>query len=441
MRNCWPSSCCSLRRSPPGAWADREGRLQARPGTGELGLPPRAWGAQGGEVQPDRQGTDQAGNVRYGGRTTSSWTQVRPSGSRISTRPPARGQPASWRCGDLRRRRRRAERAGKAGRGGAGPGQGTEFWSLPLDIASLSDGEHTLTATGVDVNGTEGPPTAVRFQVDKTAPVIRVSSHAAGALVTGQVELKGEVEDPNGIASLAWSRDGGASFQPLRMALDKPGSRAAFQEGLDTRGLADGPLVLWFQARDRTGSVSRQAFLLFVNNEAPVLEILSPPGCGRQRAPAGGRPRFGQGRPALPELPAGGRRQGAVPLTPGDLYWAQELDLTGRKPGPAQASFTWRTGRGPPDGQAAGAGGPEPDRPLLTLASPQRGARLAGPFSCRGSCATTTRWKAWSTRWTGAPRSGWPPRRPSTLSWKTPPPGSTSSRSRPWTPEASPGCR
>ncbi len=126
------------------------------------------------------------------------------------------------------------------------------------------------------MNGLEGPAQTIRFNVDKKAPTTRISSHASGAIVSGRVTLAGEVADPNGVASLAASRDGGKVFEPLKLNLDKPGEKGTFRFDLDTQNLDDGALVLSFKAVDRTGSTGRTAFLLFVNNEAPALEVLSP---------------------------------------------------------------------------------------------------------------------------------------------------------------------
>jgi hypothetical protein len=264
--------------------------------------------------------------------------------------------------------------------------KGTEFWSLALDVAALSDGEHSLRAVGVDVNGTEGPPTMVRFHVDKKAPVMRILNHSSGALVSGQVELKGEVEDPNGVAGLAWSRDGGESFQPVRLSLEKPGRRATFQVELDTRSAGDGPLVLWLQAGDRTGSIARQAFLLFVNNEPPVLEILSPaPDAALNgRVLVVGRAGDKLGLRSL-EFDAGEGTRGTVPLTPGNPFWAQELDLTGRKAGLVQVSFTLENLTGIRQSVKLRLKvDPESDRPQLTLASPQPGGKTSGTVLVSG---------------------------------------------------------
>ena len=258
--------------------------------------------------------------------------------------------------------------------------KGTDFWSLPLDLAALEDGEHTLSVVGVDANGLEGPAAAVRFHVDKRAPLIRVTSHSSGMLVSGQVELRGEVEDPNGLASLAWSQEARSGYQPLKMALDKPGRRAEFRLELDTRELPDGPLVLWLQAGDRTGSTGGQAFLLFVNNEAPVLEILSPAvdvdAAVHGKVRVVGRAADKLGLRGL-QFEAGEGLAGSVPLTPGNPFWAQELDLSARKAGTLQADFTLENLAGIRQTVRLRLKlDPEADRPRLTLFSPQAGARL-----------------------------------------------------------------
>ena len=71
------------------------------------------------------------------------------------------------------------------------PAEGTEFWSFALDVAAVNDGEHIVTAKGIDINGTEGRAQSVRFQIDKKAPITRITSHPSGSLVTGQVTLDG----------------------------------------------------------------------------------------------------------------------------------------------------------------------------------------------------------------------------------------------------------
>jgi hypothetical protein len=45
---------------------------------------------------------------------------------------------------------------------------------------------------------------------------------------------------------------------------------------VDTREREDGPLILWFRAKDRTGSETLVAFLLVVDNRPAELTVLSP---------------------------------------------------------------------------------------------------------------------------------------------------------------------
>jgi len=265
------------------------------------------------------------------------------------------------------------------------PAKGTEFWSLTLDVKDLQDGLHTLSVKGVDVNGTEGPSASVRFNIDKKAPLTRIVSHSSGALVSGQVNLEGQVEDLNGVAFLSLSRDGGSTYEPLRLDLDKPGRQGRFRVALDTRRGPDGPLVLWFKAGDRTESVAQYAFLLFVNNEAPVLEILSP----QDEAAVNGRVLVcgrASDRIGLRGLSyeAGGKAE-SVQLAPGNPFWAQEIDLGTGKAGTVQVQFTLENLAGVRQTARLRLRiDPEADRPRLAVLAPPQGARLAGPVLVSG---------------------------------------------------------
>jgi hypothetical protein len=82
---------------------------------------------------------------------------------------------------------------------------------------------------------------------------------------------------------------------------------------------------------------------------------------------------------------AGEGAAGSVPLTPGNPFWAQELDFSGRKAGAVQAAFTLESLAG--IRQTARLRlklDLEADRPRLTLASPQTGARLGAPVQVAG---------------------------------------------------------
>lgn len=261
------------------------------------------------------------------------------------------------------------------------PAEGTDFWSYSLDTEALADGEHTLSARGVDVTGTQGPEQKVRFNLDKKAPSIRIVSHASGTLVAGQVELKGQVEDSNGLASLEISYDGGQHYAPLKMDLDKPGRQGQFRVDLDTRKDADGPKVLWFRAADRTGSRSQYAFLLFVNNQAPVLEVLYP----QEDAAVHGKLLVvgrASDRVGLRSLTydLGGGERGSLELIPGNPFWTHPIDLKARKAGPLQITYTLENLAGNRESRKLRVRlDPEADKPRLELTTPPRAARVSAP--------------------------------------------------------------
>jgi hypothetical protein len=266
------------------------------------------------------------------------------------------------------------------------PATGTEFWSFALDVAAVQDGEHTLTAKAIDINGTEGRAQTVRFQIDKKAPAIRITSHPSGSLVTGQVTLDGEVEDANGVASLTVSRDGGKSWEPLKPSLDKPGRKGTFRVGLDTRKIADGPQVLSFKAVDRTGSISQVAFLLFVNNDAPVLEILSPAddAAVNGKILVSGRASDKIGLKSL-QYDLGGGEAGTIELAAGNPFWTQELDFSAKKAGALQATYTLENLTGNKQVRKLKLRvDPEKDRPVLTVSTPAKGERVTGAVAVSG---------------------------------------------------------
>ncbi len=219
--------------------------------------------------------------------------------------------------------------------------EGAGFWSLRLDLEGLTDGEHTIQAWGVDINGNPGEPQLVRFHLDRRAPAVQITSHESGALVSGKVLLEGTVTDSNGVKELGYSRQRDGAYHTLKLFYEKSENRYAYELRLDTEELEDGPQVLWFRAEDTTGSIAYMAFLLFVNNEEPVLEILSPQPedtvNGRLMVVGKAYDRIG-----LKSLSyeVGGGESGEVALVLGNPFWIQEFDLRDRKAGALQISFT-----------------------------------------------------------------------------------------------------
>jgi hypothetical protein len=268
------------------------------------------------------------------------------------------------------------------------PAQGRDYWSITFPVESAPDGPHTVSARAVDVNGTVGPAVNVSFNLDTRAPIVRVTSAESGVLVTGNLPLAGSVEDPNGIASLSYSADERKSWQPLGMGLEKDGTLAKFSLAVDTRRLKDGPHVYWVRAVDRTASVGTLAFLFFVDNTGPVVEILSPAPSVKAagRVTVVGRTNEMVGIKSL-AWNAGEAGAGQVELVPGNPFWAVDIDL-GKVKGPsARVVFTAedRVGNKAVKELTIPLQPDEADLPVVTLRSPAAGQKYGGAVPLVGA--------------------------------------------------------
>lgn len=225
--------------------------------------------------------------------------------------------------------------------------EGSEFWSIVLNTEEMKDGSHTVTARGVDINGTEGTWVNVDFNLDRKKPINTISSHVNGTLLSGRAKLEGCAEDLNGIKTLFLSTDNGDTYTPLKTSFDKNESKYLFKLDIDTKKLDDGPHVYWFKSIDNTGSQGYAAFLFFVDNTNPLLEILDPklkPDEGEEKMkvngvfPVSGKVSDQLGIQSLHY--AYEKEEGEIELIPGNPYWMKEFDFTGAKGKNALITFT-----------------------------------------------------------------------------------------------------
>ncbi|TVQ24282.1 MAG: hypothetical protein EA382_08635, partial [Spirochaetaceae bacterium] len=213
---------------------------------------------------------------------------------------------------------------------------GAEFWSARMPLANLADGPHTVGVRAIDVNGTVGPETRVRFLVDTEPPAIALQSHESGVFVTTRTTVEGVVSDANGVRGLMLVTDGGR--QPL--ALRGRGPEQGFSFRIDPRELEEGPHVWVLEATDQTGQVATTPFLFFVDTQPPELSILYPGPDDRVDAQLRfvGRVADAVGVESLRyELSTGDA--GDIPLTPGDPYWTIAVDLPPATRGNVTATF------------------------------------------------------------------------------------------------------
>ena len=267
--------------------------------------------------------------------------------------------------------------------------EGTDLWTMVVKTADIPDGRRTLVVRGVDAKDLVGPETKIVFDLDHHKPAVAVASPGQGALVAGSVKLSGKVSDANGVRSLELSLDNQKSWKPVGLSKGKTKESANFALSVDSKKLGDGPRVLWFRAADGVGSTSVSAHLLVVDNTAPTISLVRPvpKTAVHGRFLVAGTVRDLVGVRRLSYV-FGGTQKGEIELSPGDPYFAKELDCASIKGDRADLVLTVEDRVGnvtkllvssPIDRQA--------EKPRVALSFPQPGGRVAAGQSLWGSVA------------------------------------------------------
>jgi len=204
---------------------------------------------------------------------------------------------------------------------------GAEFWSYYLDTTKMSEGPHTITVVGYDVNGLQGHTSSVKWNLDRNLPVTEVADKTMGMLLSGTVKFHGTVSDGNGINELWYSLNNGESFDPVKVS--RKNVTTSFDIAVDTRKFADGPAVIWFKASDMTGSVGVYSFLFFIDNTKPDVQIVTP----EDKVEVSGKfsvAGFAKDTVGVTRLNwTFGNESGEIPLVPGNPYWCVDFDTIG----------------------------------------------------------------------------------------------------------------
>ena len=270
--------------------------------------------------------------------------------------------------------------------------EGKEFWSYLLDVTSelavVADGPRKVTARGVDINGVVGLPVSVRFNLDTLKPFVKMMSHESGTLASGSLKLSGITGDANGVRGLSYSTDGRKTYRDLSLRASRDRSSAQFDFTVDTKRLPDGPQVYWFRAVDLMGSVGEMAFLFFVDNTGPALEILKP----KKDEKVSGKVTVAGKVTELIGIKsfsydAGGGNTGVIDLIPGNPYWTRDFDFTSARPPSARITFTILDLAGNRTVQQVSFAllPDEADLPVVTLRSPVAGGKYSGDMLLAGA--------------------------------------------------------
>jgi hypothetical protein len=206
--------------------------------------------------------------------------------------------------------------------------QGTEYWGRVVNINGLAEGQHLIRVQAFDSKNLSGPEFSVSFIIDRASPQVELLSHKTGDIISGSVKFSGRLDDANGIASAAYSLDGGETFVPLAYKHRKGQTAVDFSFSVKTQALEDGPVVYYIKTADTTGMETLKPYLFFVDNEGPQVEILSPSGgddvYGFVRVSGRVYDRVGLSRFYY----EWGGAAVDIPLRPGDQYWTADLDFS-----------------------------------------------------------------------------------------------------------------
>lgn len=214
--------------------------------------------------------------------------------------------------------------------------EGKEFWSAYLDTNDLAEGPHTIEVFGTDINGLRGHSTKITWQLDRRAPVTTITNYTMGQLVSGKIELTGTIEDGNGIAQLKYSFDDEyfTEVKINQVKLKEPDEQGrltywTFNLPIDTKKFDDGPKKISFKARDNAGSIGDFAFLVFIDNTPPDVQIVYPL---EDEAVNGIFSVAGYAKDTVGLQSISwqyGEQGGQFELIPGNPYWVAEVNTIG----------------------------------------------------------------------------------------------------------------
>ena len=103
----------------------------------------------------------------------------------------------------------------------SGPSLTTPPYSYSLNTNSLSNGNHTLTATATDAAGNTASSAAVPFVVSNSStapPVVSITAPSSGATVSGTTTVTASATSSIGVASVQFQLDGANVGSPVTAA-------------------------------------------------------------------------------------------------------------------------------------------------------------------------------------------------------------------------------
>ena len=145
----------------------------------------------------------------------------------------------------------------------------TSSYNIPIDIASLTDNEHTITVYGEDIHGKKGESVVRSFRVSLEEPKGSVDAPSFDTTVKQKVRVSGTASDKNGIEKVLISLDNANTWN------DTIGT-TSWHYDIDTRVINDGTHTIFIKIIDKCGIQAIYSNLINIDNTKPEIQIESP---------------------------------------------------------------------------------------------------------------------------------------------------------------------
>ncbi len=140
-----------------------------------------------------------------------------------------------------------------------------KFWSISVDTAQYSDGEHILTVKSVDVAGNTAVK-SVEVRFDNNHPDVKEIEMPSGA-VSGTVKIVISAEDSVGIKEAKCILSSTRANHTMYMSKNAQGE---YYLNINTTDIADGRYTLTVYIENYGGKVTESSTTLIVDNTAPT---------------------------------------------------------------------------------------------------------------------------------------------------------------------------
>ena len=142
-------------------------------------------------------------------------------------------------------------------------------FSIPISLSFMTDNEHTVTIYAEDIYGVKGKPVTRNFRVSLKEPVATLVYPTSAEIVGGQVVIKGNASDENGIALIQISLDNGNTYNDA-------GGTAEWAYSFNSKIIQDGNHPVFVKVVDNYDISAMYSFLINIDNTPPELTLSTP---------------------------------------------------------------------------------------------------------------------------------------------------------------------